>query len=279
MLAQRLGVWVPLDEVPEVWAGVVGVFRDYGYRRLRSRARLKFLVADWGVARFREVLEGEYLRPEADRRPGPGAAGAPDRPHWSAPAARRPVLRRRRRRSPDGSAGRCWPRWPTSPRRTAAAGCASRRTRSSWCWTSPRPTCRSVTAQLRDDRPGRRRRRPGGAARWPAPASSSASSPSSRPRPGRPRSCTGSRSACGDLDTDITINVNGCPNACARTQVADIGLKGQLVPGPDGALVEGFQIHLGGGLTMAAGPERRLRAQAAGSQDHGRGAARRTSNG
>ena len=25
------------------------------------------------------------------------------------------------------------------------------------------------------------------------------------------------------------VNVNGCPNACARTQVADIGLKGQLV--------------------------------------------------
>jgi len=57
----------------------------------------------------------------------------------------------------------------------------------------------------------------------------------------------------GDLDTDITINVNGCPNACARTQVADIGLKGQLVPGPGGELVEGFQIHLGGGLAMAAG--------------------------
>ena len=36
MLAQRLGVWVPLDEVPEVWAGVVGIFRDYGYRRLRT---------------------------------------------------------------------------------------------------------------------------------------------------------------------------------------------------------------------------------------------------
>jgi sulfite reductase (ferredoxin) len=57
----------------------------------------------------------------------------------------------------------------------------------------------------------------------------------------------------GDLDTPITINVNGCPNACARTQVADIGLKGQLVPGPHGEMVEGFQIHLGGGLTMAHG--------------------------
>ena len=32
-----------------------------------------------------------------------------------------------------------------------------------------------------------------------------------------------------DLDTPISVNVNGCPNACARTQVADFGLKGQLV--------------------------------------------------
>ncbi len=50
-LAQRLGAWVPLDEVPDVWAAVVGAFRDYGYRLLRGRARLKFLVADWGVER------------------------------------------------------------------------------------------------------------------------------------------------------------------------------------------------------------------------------------
>ena len=50
-----------------------------------------------------------------------------------------------------------------------------------------------------------------------------------------------------DLDTPITVNVNGCPNACARTQVADIGLKGQLVLDADGHQVEGFQVHLGGG--------------------------------
>ena len=55
MLAQKLGVWIPLDEVADAWEGVISVFRDYGYRRLRSRARLKFLVADWGV---REVPRG-----------------------------------------------------------------------------------------------------------------------------------------------------------------------------------------------------------------------------
>ena len=44
MLAVRLGTWVPRDEVAEVWAGVVAAFRDYGYRRLRTRARIKFLM-------------------------------------------------------------------------------------------------------------------------------------------------------------------------------------------------------------------------------------------
>ncbi len=49
----------------------------------------------------------------------------------------------------------------------------------------------------------------------------------------------------------VTINVNGCPNSCARIQTADIGLKGSLVTGPDGRQTEGFQIHLGG--TLAGG--------------------------
>ena len=54
-----------------------------------------------------------------------------------------------------------------------------------------------------------------------------------------------------DFADPITINVNGCPNSCARIQTADIGLKGSLVTGPDGRQVEGFQIHLGG--TLAGG--------------------------
>src|SRR5690606_1908563 len=61
MLAQRLGAFVPLGEVPAVWWAVASVVRDDGYRRLRLRARLKFLVADWGLAQFREVKEQEYL--------------------------------------------------------------------------------------------------------------------------------------------------------------------------------------------------------------------------
>jgi len=56
-----------------------------------------------------------------------------------------------------------------------------------------------------------------------------------------------------DFDAPVTINVNGCPNSCARIQTADIGLKGSLVTGPDGTQVEGFQVHLGGSLNGGDG--------------------------
>jgi sulfite reductase (ferredoxin) len=60
-------------------------------------------------------------------------------------------------------------------------------------------------------------------------------------------------------DTPISIHLNGCPNSCARTQVADIGLKGQIVTDAEGNQVEGFQVHLGGGLGLDAGFGRKLR--------------------
>ena len=81
MIGKRLGAFVPPGQVPEVWAGVTSIFRDYGYRRLRHRARLKFLMADWGPERFREVLERDYLgHPLADG-PAPKAPGGGQRDH------------------------------------------------------------------------------------------------------------------------------------------------------------------------------------------------------
>jgi sulfite reductase (ferredoxin) len=70
-----------------------------------------------------------------------------------------------------------------------------------------------------------------------------------------------------DLDTPITVHVNGCPNSCARIQVADIGLKGQLVLDEDGNHVEGFQVHLGGGVGLEAGFGRKLRGHKVTSAD------------
>lgn len=55
-LAQKLDIFVRPDEVLKVAIGVTTIFRDYGYREKRHHARLKFLVADWGVEKFKEKL-------------------------------------------------------------------------------------------------------------------------------------------------------------------------------------------------------------------------------
>jgi sulfite reductase (ferredoxin) len=48
------------------------------------------------------------------------------------------------------------------------------------------------------------------------------------------------------LDEEIRIHVNGCPNSCARFQVADIGLMSALARRPDGTKSDAFLVHLGG---------------------------------
>ena len=52
MLGQRVGAWVPLDEVPDVWEAVTSAFRDYGYRRLRVQGATE--VPDQGLG-HREI--------------------------------------------------------------------------------------------------------------------------------------------------------------------------------------------------------------------------------
>ena len=130
-LGERLGAFVAPEQVADAWHGVAQIFRDYGYRRLRNKARLKFLLAEWGTEKFRQVLQDEYLGyalPDGPAAPKPLDAG---RPRRRAPAEGRPVLRRRRRRSSAASRARRSRSSPTSSRRTARRGCAPRRTRSS----------------------------------------------------------------------------------------------------------------------------------------------------
>jgi sulfite reductase (ferredoxin) len=251
MLAQRLGAWVPLHEVPDVWLGVVKVFRDYGYRRLRNRARLKFLVADWGVDKFRQILQNEYLgRPMID---GP----APELPE-------KPIDHVGIHKQWDGRyyvgaspvAGR------VSGTLLAAIADAAQEHGSTRVRLTQYQKFLICDVEARHVEGLARTLR----------ALDLQVAPSAWRR--GTMACTGiefcklaivetkQRAAdlvahleerLADFDAEISIHLNGCPNACARTQTADIGLKGMLVPGPNGELVEGFQVHLGGGLGLAAG--------------------------
>ncbi|WP_431037798.1 nitrite/sulfite reductase [Streptomyces sp. P6-2-1] len=257
-LGVRLGAWVPLEEVADVHIGVISVFRDYGYRRLRTRARLKFLVADWGAEKFRQVLEDEYLLRKLVDGPAPAEPVARWRDHVG-------VHRQKDGRFYVGFAPRVGRVDGTLLSKIAdlAAEHGSDRLRTTveqkmLVLDVPEERVDSLVAGLE------------------------ALDFQVTPSPFRrgTMACTGiefcklaivetkARGAAlinelerrlPEFDEPLTIHVNGCPNACARIQVADIGLKGQLVLDSEGRQVEGFQVHLGGALGLEAGFGRKVR--------------------
>jgi sulfite reductase (ferredoxin) len=253
MLARRLGAFVAPGRVASVWAGVTGLFRDYGYRRLRSRARLKFLVADWGAERFREVLEQEYL---GGALPDGPAAAVP-------PAGSRDHIGVHRQRD-----GRCYLGMAPSVGRSSGTQ-LWQLAELAEAYGSGRVRTTAQQKLILLDVPAERTGELADAL-----AEHDLQVAPSAFRRGT-MACTGiefcklaivetkqrAASLRAELDrrlpgfdAPITINVNGCPNSCARFQVADIGLKGSTVDGD-----EGFQVHLGGSLGMDAGFGRKLR--------------------
>lgn len=261
MLAQRVGAWIPLDEVPDVWEGVVSIFRDYGYRRLRAKSRLKFLVKDWGIEKFREVLETEYLeRPLID---GP----APEKP-------KRPIdhVGIQKTRNGHNAVGFAPIAGRVSGDILAQVADAAEKAGSDRIRFTPYQ--KLIILDVADE------------TLEPLIADLDALGLPARPSHWRKNlmACSGiefcklsfaetrKRSQVlvpeleqrladinSQLDVPITININGCPNSCARSQIADIGFKGQLVDDGEGNQVEGFQVHLGGSLGFDSAFGRKLR--------------------
>ncbi|MGW0878159.1 nitrite/sulfite reductase [Streptomyces sp. NPDC002671] len=254
----RLGAWVPLDEVPDVFEGVISIFRDYGYRRLRTRARLKFLVADWGAEKFRQVLEDEYLQRKLVDGPAPAQPVERWRDHVG-------VHRQQDGRYYVGFAPRVGRVDGTLLTKIAELAEAHGSGRVRTTVEQKMLVLDVEEAQVES-----------------LSAGLEALDLTVSPSPFRrgTMACTGiefcklaivETKARGmslidelerripDFDEPITININGCPNACARIQVADIGLKGQLVLDDQGEQVEGFQVHLGGALGLEAGFGRKVR--------------------
>jgi len=254
--AERLGVFVRPEEVSEVWAGVTSVFRDYGYRRQRNHARLKFLMADWGPEKFREVLESEYLRRALPDGPAPESS-PPHRDHVGVEEQSDGLLA-------IGATTKAGRTSGTALRALAAVSDTYAKGRV------------RLTAQQ-------------GVVVLDVPAAAEVNVIDEMEQLGfsvRPSAfrrgtiaCTGiefcklalietkgraeairaeMEQRLPDFDTPITINVNGCPNSCARFQVADIGFKGMVQKTADGD-VEAFQVHLGGQMGSEAEFGRKFR--------------------
>lgn len=54
-LGDHLG-YITKDKVVEVVKGIIGIQRDYGNRKNRKQARMKYLIHDWGLDKFRNEL-------------------------------------------------------------------------------------------------------------------------------------------------------------------------------------------------------------------------------
>jgi len=252
-LGVRLGAFVPPDRVAEAWEGVISVFRDYGYRRSRTHARIKFLMADWGPEKFREVLEKEYLTAPLPDGPAPATPPTEQRDHVG-------VHAQQDGRSYIGTVARSGRTSGSQLQRVADLV-------DSYGGTKVATTAQQGLVLL--DVPGDEVDR----------VVDALEAEDLRVRPSVFRrgtmACTGLEfcklaivetkkraveiyteleKRLPDFDEPITLHVNGCPNSCARFQTADIGLKGSIVDDQ-----EGFQVHLGGRLGEDAGFGRKER--------------------
>lgn len=54
-LGDHLG-YITKDKVVDVIKGIIGIQRDYGNRENRKQARMKYLIHDWGLAKFKNEL-------------------------------------------------------------------------------------------------------------------------------------------------------------------------------------------------------------------------------
>jgi sulfite reductase (ferredoxin) len=257
-LAQRIGVFVRPDQVTDVWAACTAIFRDYGYRRQRNHARIKFLMADWGPERFRQVLEEEYLHETLPDGPAPAPARHDQRDHVG-------VMRQKDGANAVGFAlrtGRI-----TGRLLSRIADLADQYGRGRIRTTAQQ---KLVILDVPDERV---EDLVGALAQHDLQVRPSAF------RRGT-MACTGLEfcklaivetkqhaqdlyaeleKRLPDFDEPIAINVNGCPNSCARFQTADIGFKGSMVRDDAGEMVEGFQVHLGGHLGVEAAFGRKFR--------------------
>ncbi|MEW1805830.1 nitrite/sulfite reductase [Pseudarthrobacter sp. NPDC080039] len=252
MLGKRLGAFVQPDQAADVWLGVTSIFRDYGYRRMRTKARLKFLLADWGTEKFRQVLEDEYL--------GYKLADGPAAPKPATPGDHVGVHEQKDGKFFIGAT-------PLGGRLSGSGLVKLADTLEARGSYRLRTTPHQKIVVLDVDKQHVE----------PLIAELDALGLSARPSVFRRGTiaCTGIEycklaivetkmtaatavaelerrladlADSGQLPAALSLHINGCPNSCARIQTADIGLKGMMLPTPDGDPSPGFQVHLGGGL-------------------------------
>lgn len=247
-LGQELDVFITPERVKEAAIAITTIYRDHGFRDKRHRARIKYLVAEWGVEKFKEKLEelmgtlpsrgtdqfvewnaGYFYGAHEQKQKGLSYVG------FNVPVGRM-------------SADELF----ELARISKEFGNGELRTCNSQNIVIPNVPNEKVEELLGHDIFERITINPQNFIAYSV-------------------SCTGIE-YCNlalvetkermrrvaeyldehiSLDTPIRIHMVGCPNSCGQRQIADIGLQGVLMKGPNG-MEEAFEIYVGGTLNHGA---------------------------
>ncbi|MCI7330883.1 MAG: ferredoxin--nitrite reductase [Selenomonadaceae bacterium] len=245
-LAQQLPFFVRPTEVVRVAEAVATIFREHGYRANRAHCRLKYLVEDWGVAKFSEAVE---------QLAGPLARGGRSLTRDWNPGIYYGL-------HPQKQAGLCYAglHIPAGEMDaddlTALAELAER-------YGSGRLRTTNTQNILLLDIPADK-----GAALAQEPLCQKFSL---QPHwfSGFETSCTGNAfcnfapletkerlirltqaldATFPQVNQPVRINLTGCLHSCAQPQIADIGLTGRIIKLPNGETSAAFTVQLGGQL-------------------------------
>ncbi|ADU31593.1 nitrite/sulfite reductase [Evansella cellulosilytica] len=247
-LAEEVDVFVRPEQVKEVTTAITTIYRDFGYREKRHRARLKFLIADWGTEKFKEkLLEYVSLLDKGENKLGNWNAGYFYGVHqqkqnglsyigFNVPVGRMDANE-----------------LLELARISKHYGNGELRTCNSQNIVIPNVKDEDVESLLQESIFNRITLNP--------------------PKfIGYSVSCTGieycnlalveTKERMRDianyldekvsLDVPVRIHMVGCPNSCGQRQIADIGLQGILMKNKEKKMVEAFEIYVGGTLTTNA---------------------------
>jgi ferredoxin-nitrite reductase len=247
-LARQMNMFVRPEEALKVAIGVTTLFRDHGYREKRHYARLKYLVAEWGVEKFQEELIkliGEMPSLGDDRTVGWNAAYFDGVHPQNTPGLNYVGLN-----IPVGRTNS--DEFDTLADLADKYGDGTIRTTIAQNIMLSGVSDDNVEALLNEPLLQRL-------------------NPNPNLFMSRTVSCTGNE-FCNlaivetkefarrvalyldehvELDEPVRIHFIGCPNGCGQKHVADIGLQGSLVKTPEG-MVDAYDIAVGGTLGPGA---------------------------
>jgi sulfite reductase beta subunit-like hemoprotein len=235
------------DEVVDLCAAIASVFRDNGNRENRKRARLKFLVEQWEIPRFRDEVEAQLgWKLRRAEQPEAQPISARDRSHLG--------IHRQRSDSFHYVGVALVGGRTSSDQLMKLAELADRHGRGRLRTTNTQniilldidsENLETIKGDLKraelDYEPSWAKR--GMIACTGVQFCKLAIAETKN----RARELDAYLAERVDLEDRPRISVTGCPNACGQHHICDVGLEGSLTT-IDGVKKETFQVFLGGGV-------------------------------